>query len=117
MVFCVFSFIRALVSTTIYKAWCIVSLALVTIGVSFIDKGLMPDWLLRRVLRRSFNSKSVKRPRDVSIQHERLKRFVADLKTRAIAECAAKANEQHYEVDAQYYRIVLGPYLKYRHYL
>jgi len=39
--------------------------------------------------------------------------FAKDLKTRPIAESTQKANEQHYEVPAQVYEVMLGPWLKY----
>jgi len=39
--------------------------------------------------------------------------FIQDLKTRAIAEQTDDANKQHYEVPAELYQAMLGPWLKY----
>ena len=39
--------------------------------------------------------------------------FVSELKTLPIAIAQNKANEQHYEVPDEFYRLVLGPCLKY----
>ena len=39
--------------------------------------------------------------------------YVADLRQRSIAEHPAAANDQHYEVPAQFFRYALGPAMKY----
>jgi cyclopropane-fatty-acyl-phospholipid synthase len=39
--------------------------------------------------------------------------YVADLRSRGLAEVPAKANEQHYEVPAEFYSLVMGQYKKY----
>lgn len=39
--------------------------------------------------------------------------FAADMRTRPIAEHTGAANDQHYEVPAEFFKIVLGPRLKY----
>jgi hypothetical protein len=39
--------------------------------------------------------------------------FVKELKTMPICIAQEKANEQHYEVPAEFYRVCLGPCLKY----
>jgi cyclopropane-fatty-acyl-phospholipid synthase len=43
----------------------------------------------------------------------RRRAFVSELRHRAIAEHVEMANEQHYEVPAHFFRLVLGPRLKY----
>jgi cyclopropane-fatty-acyl-phospholipid synthase len=50
---------------------------------------------------------------DVEKQAEYQAAFIADLKKRAIAEQTKAANEQHYEVPAEFFKLMLGPYLKY----
>lgn len=42
-----------------------------------------------------------------------LNAYVKDLKARPIAESTEKANDQHYEVPAKLYQVMLGPNLKY----
>jgi cyclopropane-fatty-acyl-phospholipid synthase len=39
--------------------------------------------------------------------------FAADMRTRPIAEHTGAANDQHYEVPAEFFKLVLGPRLKY----
>ena len=46
-------------------------------------------------------------------QREYIRQFVADLKSRPIAEQTAAANEQHYEIDTRFYNLVLGKHRKY----
>ena len=40
-------------------------------------------------------------------------RFAADMRTRPIAEHVEAANDQHYELPAEFFELVLGPRLKY----
>ena len=75
---------------------------------TLLEKNLLPDWLLRRGIRRLL----AQRLRDESARYDRAA-YVADLKTRALAEQTAAANEQHYEVATPFYQFCLGPRLKY----
>jgi cyclopropane-fatty-acyl-phospholipid synthase len=45
--------------------------------------------------------------------HASFMKFVAELKTMPIAVQTQAANEQHYEVPAEFYQLCLGPWLKY----
>jgi len=49
----------------------------------------------------------------VERQRARLLRFVEELKASPIALHASAANEQHYEVPAEFFQLVLGKHLKY----
>ncbi|MEY2881244.1 MAG: hypothetical protein RLZZ15_3624 [Verrucomicrobiota bacterium] len=69
---------------------------------------LLPDWLIRLGIRRLL----AQRLRDESARYDRAA-YVADLKTRPLAEQTAAANEQHYEVPTRFYQLCLGPRLKY----
>jgi len=75
---------------------------------SLLEKNLLPDWLVRLGIRRLL----AQRLREESARYDRAA-YVADLKTRALAEQTAAANEQHYEVPARFYQLCLGPRLKY----
>jgi len=66
---------------------------------ALIEKNLLPDWLLRRGIRRLL----AQRLREESARYERTA-YVADLKTRALAEQTQAANEQHYEVATPFYQ-------------
>lgn len=71
-----------------------------------VEAGLLPDSLLRFGMRRLLGS-TLAQP--VVLDAD----FADDLRARRIAEATDKANEQHYEVDARFMELMLGPRLKY----
>ena len=75
---------------------------------SLLEKNLLPDWLVRLGIRRLL----AQRIRDETATYDRAA-YVADLKTRPLAEQTAAANEQHYEVPTPFYQFCLGRRLKY----
>ena len=75
---------------------------------TLLEKNLLPDWLVRIGIRRLL----AQRLREESARYDRAA-YVADLKTRALAEQTAAANEQHYEVPTPFYQYCLGRHLKY----
>jgi cyclopropane-fatty-acyl-phospholipid synthase len=75
---------------------------------ALLEKNLLPDWLIRIGIRRLL----AQRLRDESARYDRTA-YVADLKTRALAEQTTAANEQHYEVPTPFYQYCLGRHLKY----
>ncbi len=75
---------------------------------SLLEKNLLPDWLIRIGIRRLL----AQRIREETVRYDRTA-YVADLKTRPLAEQTAAANEQHYEVPTQFYLYCLGKRLKY----
>lgn len=75
---------------------------------SFLEKNLLPDWLIRLGIRRLL----AQRLRDEASRYDSAA-YVADLKTRPIAEHTRAANEQHYEVPTPFYQFCLGRRLKY----
>ena len=75
---------------------------------ALLDRGWVPDWLLRRGIRRLLRG----RLQDEARRAPRTA-FLASLDTAPIALATAEANAQHYEVPAGFYQIVLGRHLKY----
>ncbi len=75
---------------------------------SLLEKNLLPDWLIRIGIRRLL----AQRIREESVRYNRAA-YIADLKTRPLAEETRAANEQHYEVPTAFYRLCLGRRLKY----
>ena len=75
---------------------------------SLLEKNLLPDRLVRFGIRRLL----AQRIREESARYDRTA-YVADMKTRALAEQTAAANEQHYEVPTPFYQYCLGKRLKY----
>ena len=75
---------------------------------SLLEKNLLPDWLIRIGIRRLL----AQRIREETTRYD-VAAYVADLKTRPLAEQTAAANEQHYEVPTPFYKACLGKRLKY----
>ena len=75
---------------------------------ALLEKNLLPDWLIRIGIRRLL----ARRLREESARYDRTA-YVADLRTRALAEQTTAANEQHYEVPTVFFQRCLGPHLKY----
>ncbi len=73
-----------------------------------LEKNLLPDWLVRIGIRRLL----AQRLREETARYS-ADAYVADLKTRPLAEQTAAANEQHYEVATPFYQFCLGKRLKY----
>jgi cyclopropane-fatty-acyl-phospholipid synthase len=79
-----------------------------------LERGLLPDWLIRIGIRRLCAARLREEDcRDVENQRARLLRFVEELKASPIAIHPEAANEQHYEVPPEFFRRVLGRHLKY----
>lgn len=75
---------------------------------ALLEKNLLPDRLVRFGIRRLLAA----RLREEAARYQP-DAYVADLKTRALAEQTAAANEQHYEVPTPFYQFCLGRRLKY----
>jgi len=75
---------------------------------TLLEKNLLPDAAIRLGIRRLL----AQRIREETARYDALA-YVADLKTRPLAEQTAAANEQHYEVPTAFYQLCLGKRLKY----
>jgi cyclopropane-fatty-acyl-phospholipid synthase len=71
---------------------------------------VLPDPVLRLGIRANCALRLARERRGAP---ERQRAFVERLRTAPIAEQVEKPNEQHYEVPAEFFRLVLGPRLKY----
>jgi cyclopropane-fatty-acyl-phospholipid synthase len=80
----------------------------------WLEHGLLPDWAVRagvrQIIAARLREQCVGGP---DAQESRQRAFVAELKGSPIAVHTMTANEQHYEVAADFYELVLGPHLKY----
>lgn len=80
----------------------------------WLERDLFPDWLIRFGIRRLLAARLREESRGgPEAQAGRLMSFVEQLRRSPIAIRTDAANEQHYEVPAEFYRHVLGPYMKY----
>lgn len=78
------------------------------------ERNEIPDWITRFGIRYLLAARlEDERQPDNFAQQQRLMDFVNELKNSPIAVNTADANEQHYEVPARFYELVLGKYAKY----
>jgi cyclopropane-fatty-acyl-phospholipid synthase len=81
---------------------------------SLVETGLLPDWVLRLGIRRLVARRAAQEARGgVEARQARLSAWVETLRRSPIAVDTRAANEQHYEVPADFFRLVLGRRLKY----
>jgi cyclopropane-fatty-acyl-phospholipid synthase len=76
-------------------------------GICWMEKGQIPDFVTRGAIRR------LCRLRLQQIRAESDEAFCASLHQGPIALKPEKANEQHYELPAEFFASVLGPQVKY----
>lgn len=82
--------------------------------IELAEKGLVPDFLIRRGIRALLKRRlRDERIDDPEAQSERYQALMEELSESAIAIETDAANEQHYEVPAAFYQQVLGRRLKY----
>jgi cyclopropane-fatty-acyl-phospholipid synthase len=79
-----------------------------------VDHGLLPDPLLRRVIRRLLRQRHESITRgSVEDRGQRQRELLAALAAAPVAIDTDEANEQHYEVPTELFELMLGPRLKY----
>ncbi|QDV50003.1 SAM-dependent methyltransferase [Gimesia fumaroli] len=83
-------------------------------AIELVERGWIPDWLTRRAIR-NLCSKRLATLDAGSDQanRENIQTFIEAAKQSPIALVPEKANEQHYEVPAEFYQLVLGNRRKY----
>jgi cyclopropane-fatty-acyl-phospholipid synthase len=78
------------------------------------EMGLVPDAAIRAGIRRLLAKRLVEiQAGDVSASADALNQFVADMRVAEVAPVPELANEQHYEVPAEFFNAVLGKHRKY----
>ncbi len=83
-------------------------------STKLLERDLLPDWLIRIGIRRLLAARLREESAGgMRAQQDRLRALIADLKRSPIAVETHAANEQHYEVPARFYELVLGRNLKY----
>ncbi|PLW30017.1 hypothetical protein PCASD_15774 [Puccinia coronata f. sp. avenae] len=84
------------------------------LGYQAIDRGLIPDWILRRLIRFSCSLR-IKELDCPSLEelHRRKFSFIDSLRSLPVAVHQESANEQHYEVPTELMASCLGEYMKY----
>jgi cyclopropane-fatty-acyl-phospholipid synthase len=84
------------------------------IGDYLLERAVLPDWLIRAGIRRLLHHRlTAEYAASVDAQDKRLTSLIETLRTSPIASHTDKANEQHYELPAEFFRLVLGKRMKY----
>jgi cyclopropane-fatty-acyl-phospholipid synthase len=79
-----------------------------------VERGLVPDFVLRAGIRRLIEQRIAEEDQgDPEAQLAHLMRYVEQLKASPIAIHTPAANQQHYEVPAEFFARVLGEHRKY----
>lgn len=81
---------------------------------TLLYKNVLPDWLIRLAIRRLIRIRLAEEEKgDPALQAAHLASFIEQLKASPVAINTEAANEQHYEVPASFFEMVLGKHLKY----
>ncbi|MFO7686084.1 MAG: cyclopropane-fatty-acyl-phospholipid synthase family protein [Desulfobacterales bacterium] len=82
--------------------------------INMAERGLLPDRLIRMGIRLLDRQRLIREDRgDPDKQREALEQFAAHMNASPIAIETRCANEQHYEVPAEFFSKVLGKHMKY----
>ena len=82
--------------------------------IGWTEQGLVPDGVIRAGIRRLLRQRLAEiHAGDTEAASDRLEAFVAAMPRAPIALLPEKANEQHYEVPADFYALALGRHRKY----
>jgi cyclopropane-fatty-acyl-phospholipid synthase len=82
--------------------------------IDLCERGYIPDGLARIGMRQLMKRRLIdEASQDGEARSQRYNRFVAELRASPIAIETTAANEQHYEVPAEFFHLHLGPRLKY----
>ena len=80
--------------------------------IRMAESGYLPDALIRVGIRRLLRQRLAEERRDAD-GREPTGALAEQLRQQPIAVAQQRANEQHYEVPAEFFRLMLGPWLKY----
>ncbi|QDT90073.1 SAM-dependent methyltransferase [Gimesia algae] len=87
---------------------------LMNLGIELVERGWVPDVITRRAIRKLCTQRLSRLDTgEPESNRMRQQNFIADSRQSPIALVPEKANEQHYEVPAEFYTNVLGLHRKY----
>src|SRR5512134_3548848 len=83
-------------------------------AISWVEQGYLPDAVVRAGIRRLCERRLLEIDAgDAEAAAARGERFVRAMREAPIALVPELANDQHYEVPAEFFRLALGPHRKY----
>ena len=78
--------------------------------IELAEHARLPDWAIRIGMRHLLRERlRQQEATDVVAQRRQVARFVSQLRASPLAFSTEAANQQHYEVPAEFFKIVLGP--------
>ena len=84
------------------------------LAINWVEQGLVPDAVIRKGIRRLCEQRLREiAANDCETASQLTERFVSSMDAHEIAPVPHLANEQHYEVPAEFFAQVLGPHRKY----
>ncbi len=83
-----------------------------SLALDLVERGWVPDFMTRRGIRKLLETR-LEEERARGAPDTTIATFVDELRASPLALHVEKANEQHYEVPARFFELVLGPRLKY----
>jgi cyclopropane-fatty-acyl-phospholipid synthase len=87
---------------------------LANLALACTERGMVPDPLVRAGIRRLLDARRDEiHADDTEAAAARVESFMASMRQAPVAMVPEKANEQHYELPAQFFATVLGPRRKY----
>ena len=79
-----------------------------------LEVGVLPDAVLRAGSRAGIHLRLRREQAGgAAAQEDRLRALIERMSSGPIAECTAEANQQHYELPAEFFALFLGPRMKY----
>ena len=83
-------------------------------AINWVEQGYVPENIIRKGIRRLLNERLKEiYAYDMETSTQLKNQFVQDMSRSPVALLPEKANEQHYEVPAKFYDLVLGAHKKY----
>ena len=83
-------------------------------AIDWVERGWIPDLLTRAAIRRLCRQRLRDcGGRNCELDRESMESFLAAMRSGPVAPVPERANEQHYEVPADFFGAVLGPHRKY----
>lgn len=85
-----------------------------SLALRMAERGYLPDWMIRLGIRKLAETRLASLPPRNGEDTESYKRsFIEGMKNSPIAVLTEKANEQHYELPADFFELILGKQRKY----
>ncbi len=85
---------------------------LIAVAIELTERGWISDSIVRRLIRRLLDDR-LQSVHEKCNTHDATRKFAERMRNTNMLVAAQEANHQHYEVPAEFFRLVLGSHLKY----